>query len=54
MARHNANGILLGIFGGGGDGGGGGGGFGCGGGDGGESIMIDADFEVSLYADCQS
>lgn len=54
MVRHNANGILLGIFGGGGDGGGGGGGFGCGGGDGGELMMIDADFEVSLYADCQS
>lgn len=54
MVRHNANGILLGIFGGGGDGGGGGGGFGCGGGDGGELIMIDADSEVSLYADCQS
>lgn len=49
--RHNANGILLGLFGGGSDGGGGGGG---GGGDGGELIMIDADFEVSLYADCQS
>lgn len=54
MVRHNANGILLGIFGGGGDGGGGGGGGGCGGGDGGELMMIDADFEVSLYADCQS
>lgn len=48
MVRHNANGILLGLFGGGSDGGGGGGG------DGGELIMIDADFEVSLYADCQS
>lgn len=56
--RHNTNGILLGLFGGGsdggGDGGGGGGGGGCGGGDGGELIMIDADSEVSLYADCQS
>lgn len=46
MVRHNANGILLGLFGGGSDGGGGGGGGGCGGGDGGELIMIDADFEV--------
>lgn len=54
MARHNANRILLGLFGGGGDGGGGGGGGGCGGGDGGELIMIDADFEVLLYADGQS
>lgn len=54
MVRHNANGILLGLFGGGSDGGGGGGGGGCGGGDGGELIMIDADFEVSLYADSQS
>lgn len=56
MVRHNANGILLGLFGGGSDGGGGsgGGGGGCGGGDGGELIMIDADFEVLLYADCQS
>lgn len=53
MVRHNANGILLGLFGGGSDGGGGGGG-GCGGGDGGKLIMIDADFEVSLYTDCQS
>lgn len=43
MVRHNANEILLGLFGGGSDGGGGGGG----GGDGGELIMIDADFEVS-------
>lgn len=55
MVRHNANRILLGLFGGGSDGGGGGGGGGgCGGGDGGELIMIDADFEVLLYADCQS
>lgn len=54
MVRHNTNGILLGLFGGGSDGGGAGGGGGCGGGDGGELIIIDADFEVSLYADCQS
>lgn len=55
MMRHNANGILLELFDGGSDGGGSsGGGGGCGGGDGGKLIMIDADFEVLLYADCQS
>lgn len=54
MVRHNTNEILLGLFGGGSDGGGGGGGGGCGGGDGGGLIMINADFEVLLYADCQS